>query len=313
MKSSNTAREPAHRTAGGGLSAYSAPVDPVRVRLEISYDGTDFSGWAIQPDRRTVCGELTDALSMIVRTPVRLTVAGRTDAGVHASGQVAHVDLEREVWEQHRSRLVRRLAGVLPADVRVRSAQLAPPDFDARFSGLSRSYEYKISDQPWGLDPLQRRDAIAWPRTLDTARMQAAADGLVGLHDFAAYCRRRPDASTIRTLLRFDWGRRADGLVLGSVTADAFCHSMVRSLVGALLAVGDGSKPIAFPRELLAASERSSLITVAPARGLTLIGVEYPPDNQLAARNVITRGRRDWSTDPTRPTLRRNPGFAIGG
>ncbi|GAB3295943.1 tRNA pseudouridine(38-40) synthase TruA [Epidermidibacterium keratini] len=293
MTSSNSAREPAHRTAGGGLSAYSAPLDPVRVRLEIAYDGTDFSGWAMQPDRRTVCGELTDALAMILRTPVRLTVAGRTDAGVHATGQVAHVDLERAVWEQHRERLVRRLAGVLDPDVRVLAVSEAPADFDARFSGLSRSYEYRISDQPWGVDPLRRRDVIAWPRPLDTARMQAAADDLLGLHDFAAYCRRRPDASTIRTLLRCDWGRGADGLVVGSVTADAFCHSMVRSLVGGLLAVGDGSAPVDLPRELLRESERSSRITVAPAKGLTLVGVDYPPDEQLAARNEITRGRRD--------------------
>lgn len=278
------APEPAIPVRDGGL---------VRVRLDIAYDGTDFSGWAVQPDRRTVCGVLHETLALILRQPVRLTVAGRTDAGVHASGQVAHLDIPRALYDAHERLLIRRLAGLLPDDVRVTGVREVSTEFDARFSGISRSYDYRISDAEWGVDPLRRRDVIHWPRPLDTALMQAASDELLGLHDFAAYCRRRDDATTIRTLQQLDWGRDADGLVRAHVQADAFCHSMVRSLVGALIAVGEGRRPIGWPATLLASTARSSEITVAPAKGLTLVAVDYPPDEQLAARNEVTRNRRD--------------------
>ncbi|WP_106849710.1 tRNA pseudouridine(38-40) synthase TruA [Blastococcus sp. Marseille-P5729] len=289
MPSSNPRQEPVTHEGGGLL-----PHPPqVRLRLEIAYDGTDFSGWAPQPDRRTVCGILQTTLRMILRRPVRLVVAGRTDAGVHASGQVAHLDLPAELFASHERLLLRRLAGLLPPDVRVTGISEAPPDFDARFSGLSRSYAYRISDREWGVDPLRRQDVVHWPRPLDTALMQAASEQLRGLHDFAAYCKRRADATTIRTLLRLDWGRERDGVIRADVQADAFCHSMVRSLVGALVAVGEGRKPVDWPAGLLARQERSSEIAVAPAKGLTLVAVEYPPDDQLAARNRVTRNRRD--------------------
>ncbi|MFV0533501.1 MAG: tRNA pseudouridine(38-40) synthase TruA [Cumulibacter sp.] len=277
---------------GGGLLAHSGQ-SLVRLRLDIAYDGTGFSGWAVQPDRRTVCGVLQRTLAMILRQEVRLTVAGRTDAGVHASGQVAHLDLPTPVYADHSRLLVRRLAGLLPADVRVTAIRVVPGEFDARFSGLSRSYEYRISDRPWGIDPLRRVGVVHWPRPLDTALMQAASDRLLGLHDFAAYCRRRPDATTIRTLQAFTWGRERDDTVLARVQADAFCHSMVRSLVGAMLAVGEGRKPIDWPSGLLALEDRSSEVAVAAANGLTLVAVDYPPDDELAARNDITRNRRD--------------------
>jgi len=263
----------------------------VRVRLDISYDGTDFSGWAIQPGRRTVCGVITEALSTILRRSVTLTVAGRTDAGVHATGQVAHVDLPADLYAEQSDRLIRRLSGILPADVRVRSQQVAPTHFDARFSGLARTYVYRISDAPWGVDPLRRADVVHWPRRLNVAVMQQASDRLLGLHDFAAYCRRRDGATTIRTLQQFDW-RRADDLVEATVRADAFCHSMVRSVVGAVVAVGEGHMPVEWPAGLLDLDRRSDRVKVAAARGLTLVKIDYPPHDELAERNRVTRNLR---------------------
>ena len=274
----------------GGPFARSSP-SGLRIRLDISYDGTDFSGWAIQPERRTVCGVLTDALSTILRIPVRLTVAGRTDAGVHATGQVAHFDVDAAAYADQADKLLRRLAGLLPADVRVRSVREVPAEFDARFSGLSRSYTYRVSDAQWGLDPLRRTDALHWPRRLDISAMQEASSGLLGLHNFAAYCRRRDGATTIRTLQRFDWARSGD-LLEATVQADAFCHSMVRSLVGAVLAVGEGAMPSDWPAKLLLHDRRSDRVKVAAAQGLALVGVEYPRDDELAARNEITRNVR---------------------
>ena len=267
---------------GGGL---------VRVRLDVQYDGTAFSGWAKQPGRRTVQGELEAALATVLRIPVALTVAGRTDAGVHATGQVASLDLPRTLWEQHRERLVRRLRGLLPADVAVPAATEAHPDFDARFGALARHYEYRLTDAPGGPSPLHRADTVAWSRTLDARAMTAAAADLLGRHDFAAYCRHREGATTVRTLLALDVAR--DGhLVTVVAAADAFCHSMVRSLVGALLAVGEGRRPPGWPAGLLSRTQRADEVPVAPAGGLTLVRVDYPPDDMLAARAVVTRARR---------------------
>jgi tRNA pseudouridine38-40 synthase len=259
------------------------------VRLDLGYDGTDFSGWAIQRDRRTVQGVLTEGLATILRTPVSLTVAGRTDSGVHATGQVAHLDLPEGRWDEFSGSLVRRLAGVLPPDVRVRSAVPVPPEFDARFGALRRWYVYRVTDARWGADPLRRRDTLAWPRPLDEDTMALAAGRLLGEHDFAAFCRRREGATTIRRLLELTWTREPDGVLALLVSADAFCHSMVRSLVGALLAVGEGRRPPGWPAELLSLRERASDVTVAPPHGLTLVRVDYPPPDELAARAEVTR------------------------
>jgi tRNA pseudouridine38-40 synthase len=259
----------------------------VRVRLDVGYDGTDFAGWAKQPGQRTVQGVLEAALSTVLRTPeVALTVAGRTDAGVHAVGQVAHCDVPTLPDD-----VLRRLARVLPQDVRVRSVAVVPPEFDARFSAVQRRYEYRIGDAPWGVDPLRSRYVLAWPRPLDLAAMAAAAAGLLGLHDFAAYCRRRDGATTVRTLLQLDVARAGDEIVC-AVAADAFCHSMVRALVGALLAVGEGRHPVEWPASLLQRDRRADEVPVAPAHGLTLVAVDYPPADQLAARAELTRARR---------------------
>jgi tRNA pseudouridine38-40 synthase len=260
----------------------------VRVRLDVSYDGTDFSGWAVQPKRRTVQGVLESALATVLRLPaVSLTVAGRTDAGVHASGQVAHCDLPGPLPE----RLLHKLAGILPPDVRVNGLRVVPVDFDARFSALWRRYEYLIGDAPGGADPLTRRQLLAWPRRLDVAAMADAAGRLVGLHDFVAFCRRREGATTVRALQRLEVERVGDRIVC-TVVADAFCHSMVRSLVGALLAVGEGRRPVDWPASLLARDRRADDVSVAAAHGLTLVEVGYPADDELAARAAETRARR---------------------
>jgi tRNA pseudouridine38-40 synthase len=234
---------------------------------------------------------LEEALSRILRIDAALTVAGRTDAGVHATGQVAHLDVPRVAWEPVADSLVRRLAGVLPGDVRVPSVSPAPFEFDARFGALYRRYEYRVTDAPWGADPLRRVDTLAWPRRLDEAAMQRASDELLGEHDFVAFCRRRAGATTIRALQRLSWSRSGDTLV-ATVQADAFCHQMVRSLVGALLAVGDGRHEAAWPASLLRCNARADAVVVAPAHGLTLVEVAYPPDEELAARAVATRRRR---------------------
>jgi tRNA pseudouridine38-40 synthase len=249
----------------------------------------------VQPERRTVQGELEEALARVLRVPVALTVAGRTDAGVHATGQVAHADLPAGAWGSVGPTLVRRLAGVLPADVRVRAVTEAAAGFDARFSAVWRRYAYRVVDDPAAADPLRRYDTLSWPRRLDRDGMQQASDGLLGEHDFAAFCKRRGGATTIRALQQLDWTRGADGVLTATVRADAFCHSMVRSLVGALLAVGEGRRPPDWPAAQLTRPGRSGEVTVAPAYGLTLVEVGYPPDGQLAARAEATRRVRTKS------------------
>lgn len=277
--------EPAGPCEDGGLRRPQTR----RLRLDLAYDGTDFSGWARQPGRRTVEQTVADAVALVLRLPAppRLTVAGRTDAGVHATGQVAHVDLPATVDPQ---RLARRLTRALPADVAVRRVTAAPAGFDARFAATGRHYRYRVDDG--APDPTRRRDTVAWRRPLEVDAMSAAAAGLVGDHDFAAFCRRREGASTVRSLYRLDVGRDADGVVVVTAYADGFCHNQVRSMVGALLAVGDGRRPVAWPRAVLAAGVRDSAVTVAPAHGLTLVAVDYPPDDALAARVAVTRARR---------------------
>jgi tRNA pseudouridine38-40 synthase len=317
----------------------STTTDDVRLRLDISYDGTDFSGWAVQPGRRTVAGVLTEALRTLVRLEPRLVVAGRTDAGVHATGQVAHLDvgvdrlvaltprhlraadrrsgpphtcegadgdppnrpvpagdgssggMRRESLASACLGLERRLAGLLPLDVRVRSVVLAAPGFDARFSAVSRSYCYRIGTADWGVEPANRRFVLALQRPLDAEAMSRSAAALIGLHDFAAYCKRREGATTIRDLQRLDVRQVGDEVVV-DVTADAFCHSMVRSLVGALIAVGQHRGDPDAPAALLAAARRTVDIHVAPAHGLTLVTVGYPTDTELARRAEQTRALR---------------------
>ncbi|MFL6164016.1 MAG: tRNA pseudouridine(38-40) synthase TruA [Jatrophihabitantaceae bacterium] len=275
--------EPASPPRGGGL---------VRLRLDIAYDGTGFSGWAAQPGRRTVQAVLGEALRTVLRlAEPRLVVAGRTDAGVHASGQVAHLDVPAEAWLAQDGKLPRRLAGVLPTDLRVPAVRQVGPDFDARFGALWRRYRYRITDAVSGPDPLRRLDTVGWPRPLDAMAMHRAARPLLGLHDFAAFCRRREGASTIRSLELLDVVRSGE-LIEITVQSDAFCHSMVRSLVGALAAVGSGLRPERWPADLLSLDRRADEVPVAPPHGLNLIAVGYPPDSGLAARAIQTRAIR---------------------
>ncbi|MCG5469744.1 tRNA pseudouridine(38-40) synthase TruA [Micromonospora sp. LAH09] len=267
----------------------------IRLRLDVSYDGTGFSGWAAQPTRRTVAGVLVETLGLVLGagTVTGLTVAGRTDAGVHATGQVCHLDLPVDVWREHEGRLLRRLARLLPTDVRVRAMTEVPADFDARFSATFRRYEYRVTDAPFGAEPLRRHEVLAWPKPLDLAALNAAASGLVGEHDFAAYCRRKENATTLREVTRLDWRRDPDGILVATVQADAFCQAMVRSLVGAMLVAGDGRRPVEWPGSLLTSEARSSEVTVAPARGLTLVAVGYPADPADYARRAdLTRRLR---------------------
>jgi tRNA pseudouridine38-40 synthase len=187
---------------------------------------------------------------------------------------------------------------VLPEDVRVRRVALAPEGFDARFSAVWRRYVYRVADRPESVDPLARGHVLAWTRPLDEQRMNEAAAGLVGEHDFAAFCRRREGATTIRRLLDLHWERRADGVLEATVRADAFCHNMVRALVGCLLAVGEGRREPAWAAEVLAAGLRDPAVTVVQAHGLTLEEVGYPPDDELPAQAEAARVVRTLPGQP---------------
>ena len=285
-----TATEPATPTREGGL---------VRVRIDLGYDGGAYYGWGVQPGLPTVQGLVEAALSTALRLPpdtYRLIVAGRTDAGVHARTQVAHIDLPRQEYGRSGpGELIRRLNGLLPDDIRVFAVAAAAEGFDARFSALSREYQYRVVAAPVIPDPLRRHDTLAWERPLDCGLLTGASALLLGQHDFAAFCRRRAGATTIRSLRSLDWTLYDDGLLVATVVADAFCHSMVRSLVGALLAVGDGRKPVEFPASLLDTADRAGDVTVAPAHGLTLIAIRYPDPADYASRADVTRALRESS------------------
>jgi tRNA pseudouridine38-40 synthase len=261
----------------------------MRLRLDLSYDGAQFHGWAAQPGLRTVQGEVETALATVLRleTPAPLTCAGRTDAGVHARGQVTHVDLDDEVDAEW---IGRRLSSLLPDDIGLRAVSVAPAGFDARFSALERRYVYRLCDR--GLaDPLARGHVVPWPRELDVDAMNAAADMLLGEHDFAAFCKKRDGATTIRTLLALH-SEREDGLLATTVRADAFCHSMVRSLMGALVAVGEHRFAPDWVQSVLETAEREARVRVMPAHGLVLEEVVYPPDEALAERAAQARHLR---------------------
>jgi tRNA pseudouridine38-40 synthase len=274
--------EPGHRPPEPGQ---------VRLRLDLAYDGADFHGWAAQPGLRTVQATVQDALQFALRTaqPLLLTVAGRTDTGVHARGQVAHADVPEESWAALAPRAFVRLNRLLPPDVRLRAIAVAPPGFDARFAALWRRYSYRVCDDQTRLDPLRRRDTLAYRMPLDLDKMNQAAQAGLGEHDFGAFCKRRAGATTIRELLRLDWQRAEPGIAVGTVVADAFCHNMVRALTGALLTIGDGTRPVEWFAEVLTAAIRDPAVRVAAPHPLCLEEVAYPADSDLAARASLTR------------------------
>jgi len=260
-----------------------------RFRLTIAYDGTDFSGWAVQRDQRTVQGELQRVLSHLMGEAIELTCAGRTDAGVHARGQVAHLDAIRPP-----EFTVERVNRALPDDIRVMGVGQVSTGFDARFSALWRRYSYTVCDDPCGPDPLHRRYQLDVGRELDIDVMNEAAQPLIGEHDFTSFCKLREHGTTIREILDLHWERYVDpttevATAIMHVSADAFCHSMVRSLAGALIPVGEGRKPIDYPGEALAMRARDAGVTVMPAHPLVLEEVGYPPESEWAERQERTR------------------------
>lgn len=270
----------------------------IRLRLDFAYDGTDFSGWAKQPGLRTVQGEILDALAAIFnRAPesFALVVAGRTDKGVHAANQVAHLDLTAEQVDRHLQKLRLRMNSLLPEDIRIYNVAVAPKGFDARFAAIYRRYRYQIADGAAIQSPIAARTTLFVRRTLDLNLMQAAALGLYGLHDFASFCRPRPGSTTIRELREVKITRRpidpsglgsagADGVIEIELLADAFCHNMVRSIVGALIAVGEGRANSLDIAELLARADRTTSYKVVDPRGLTLLEIGYPAPELMATQ-----------------------------
>lgn len=292
-------------------------VDRTRLRLDLAYDGTDFAGWASQPGLRAVQSEIEQAVAVLLRSEpaeTRLTVAGRTDAGVHARGQVAHLDvteaqLQKWAGTQRRARggdtdversapelMTRRLNGVLSRsapDIAIHSVRVAPEGFDARFSALRRRYEYRLRPENARRDPLTARFTAEIPRRLDLSVMQQVSQDLLGLQDFTTFCKAREGATAVRELLAFEWRETDDGAYAARIEADAFCHSMVRALVGSVVAVGHGRIAHDELLDLRDARERTSRFTVMPAHGLSLEEITYPDDSELAARADQTRARRD--------------------
>jgi len=266
----------------------------LRLRLDIAYDGTNFSGWAKQPDRRT-CQELLEStISKIARFKVETVVAGRTDAGVHATGQVVHVDVPENLNLED---LTYRINRIMDEDLRITKISIAPPAFHARFSALRRSYRYKILDNNQVILPLNRADVAPWYRTLNLDLLNEASALLLGSNDFAAFCKFREGSTTVRNLEKFSWIRDSDGFLIADVVADAFCYSMVRNLVGAVVCVADGRFEPEWVATTLKNRERISDSLVFPARGLTLYKVEYPPDSELLERVKITVAKRESESD----------------
>jgi tRNA pseudouridine38-40 synthase len=261
-----------------------------RLRLDISYDGTNFSGWAVQPDRRTVQQCIEEAISTVTQSKAETIVAGRTDAGVHATGQVIHVDIPESL---DLSDLAYKLNRILDEDIRINQIEIAPPAFHARFSALRRYYEYRILDENKVIPPLARFNSESWYRPLDLDVMNQASALLLGTHNFAAFCKFREGATTIRTLETYSWRRDNQGFLIGDVVADAFCYSMVRNLVGAIVCVADGRKDVSWITTLLEDKERVSDSLVFPGRGLTLYKVDYPSAQELLERAAKTIARRE--------------------
>ncbi|WP_051476664.1 tRNA pseudouridine synthase A [Arthrobacter sp. Br18] len=304
-----TTHEPALPSGTGGL---------LRVRIDLAYDGGPFAGWALQPGLATVQGVVEEALFTLLRRPARVTVAGRTDTGVHARGQVMHVDLTAGEWQamtrgkelSPEEAMRRRLTGTVnlvlsrqppgigrttrnavPAVV-VRGVRRAPTGFDARFSALWRRYSYRIADVQAGQDPLARHSTLWYPGELDVGLLNDGAAHLRGMQDFRAFCKPRAGATTIRELQRYEFQREPDGAITATIQADAFCHNMVRALIGSTLMVGSGEVPAGWLKERLEAGLKDAQSILAPAHALVLEEVAYPGADELGRRAALTRARR---------------------
>ena len=264
-----------------------------RIRIDLSYDGTNFYGWGKQADRRTVQGELEAALFTLFQRELDTVVAGRTDAGVHASGQVCHVD----VPENDYTDIAYRLNRILNDEIRIKSVSKVSDDFHARFGALRRHYIYKIKDGNGFIEPTARLDVTPWYRHLNVDLMNQAAATLIGENDFFSYARFREKATTTRDLQRFEFERDANGLILAHVTADAFLYNMVRALIGTMVYIGEERFPITWAKEVLEQRERPSDSVVFPAKGLTFVGVDYPADSELKSRILKTMQHRDVESD----------------
>lgn len=294
------------------LAPADAPVEPALLRmcLRLGYDGSSYNGWALQPGLPTVQGVLEAALAMLIRRPIRTTVAGRTDAGVHARHQMVHFDLtEAEYAGLNRGAnidpgyaLVRRLRGVLGREegrILVHEAYLAPDGFDARFSALWRRYAYRIADGPARFDPLTRAFTMWHKKELDVELLNGEAMSLLGRHDFLSFCKPRERATTIRTLTEFTFARDKSGIIVAHLKADAFCHNMVRAMIGACLVVGDGREKPGWVAVRLAEAIRDSKNILADPRALVLEEVAYPDDRvEIARRAELTRARRVLGDHP---------------
>lgn len=265
----------------------------IRLRGTIAYDGEKFAGWGMQPDRRTVQGELEEVFAQLMRTDrLVITCAGRTDAGVHSVGQVFHIDVPGDRYPGRKDMMF-KLNAILSEDVAVTDIDVAPDGFDARFSALSRTYRYLINDQV--RNPVSRRQIYNYGWALDVDLMAAGAQHILGLHDFAAFCKQKEFATTIRQVNQMDVYRHDDGVIQFDITADAFCYSMVRAIVGALVDIGAGRREPSWIGEYLAGGTKVPAVFVAPALGLTFMKVTYPTDDQLAARILETKHSRDGS------------------
>ena len=262
-----------------------------RLRIDFGYDGTDFFGWSKQPELRTIQAAFLEALTLIFgesEIDFSLRVAGRTDAGVHALNQVAHFDLSQtqlaRLGRETIDDIAYKLNRLLPSDIRVAAVGIAPGGFDARFSAINRRYRYRLADNLSFKNPLETRFTLDVGGQLNIEAMSEAGSQLLGLHDFASFCKPREGSTTIRELQEITVSRGQGKVVEIEIQADAFCHNMVRSIVGALIAVGQGRATPAKIKQLLEQTNREGSYKVVSPHGLSLLKIGYPADNQLAAQ-----------------------------
>ena len=244
-----------------------------RYRATIEYDGTDFVGYQVQAKGRTVQGEIEKSLKQVTQAEIRIDGAGRTDAGVHATGQVIAFNC---YWRHPLEELHRALNALLPDDIVIRELSVTKPAFHPRFNAISRTYCYQIVTQPWPA-VLLRRYAYHLNRPLDIAAMNQASQLLLGQHDFASFGKPPQGHNTVRTLSEAAWTAKA-GRVTFRITANAFLYRMVRTIVGTLAQVGLGHLQIDDVKRILEAKDLTSSAPPAPAHGLCLVSVTYPED-----------------------------------